>query len=169
MTLVASNALAMTIVDPATIVPAWGPEVAGLAVSLVLDKQDYSVGEDVPLRINIETFRAAQDIGSGELPCFAGVLVEVRDSAGAVVRSRERNWFCAGHGRQTRYPVGKQVYVQGLTLSASGALPDRPGDYSVTVTWNANSFAGQANEFGSRPLQPYAVVHSQPVKFRIDH
>jgi hypothetical protein len=96
--LIASNALQMTIVDPTTVPPAWGPEVAGLAISLVLDKQEYAVGEDVPLRINIENFRAVQDIGSGELPCFAGVLVEVRDSAGAVVRTRGSDWFCSGHG-----------------------------------------------------------------------
>jgi hypothetical protein len=165
--LIASNALAITIVDPATIPPAWGQETAGLAVSLVLDKQDYSVGEDVPLRINIENFRADRDIGSGELPCFAGLSIEVRDSAGTVVPAREPNWLCMGHGWQTQYSVGKQVYVPGLTLSANGALPDRPGNYSVTVAWNASSFSGQPNEFGSRPLQPYAVVHSQLVKFRI--
>jgi hypothetical protein len=165
--LIASNALAITIVDPATLPTAWGPEVDGLAVSLVLDKNKYSIGEEVPLRVNIENFRAALEIGSGELPCFAGLSIEVRDSAGSIVPSHEPSWMCTGHGWQTRYPVGKQVYVRGLTLSASGELPLRPGDYSVTVTWNAGSFSGQPNGFGNQPLQPYATVHSQTVKFCI--
>jgi hypothetical protein len=165
--LIASNALAMTIVDPATLPPAWGPEVGRLAVSLVLDKQEYPVGENIPLRINIENFGASQDIGSGELPCFAGLSIEVRDSAGSVVPWREPNWRCTGHGRQTKYPVGKQFYVRGLTLSSAGALPDRPGNYSVMVIWNASSLSGQPDKFGRRPLQPYAVVRSRPVSFRI--
>ena len=166
--LAASNSLQMRIVDPATLTPNWGPEVAGVAISLVLDKETYKTGEDVPVRIDLENFSATQEIGSGELPCGAGLTIEVRDSAGAPVQDRRSGWVCTGHGWQTAYPPGKPVPVPGIALGYLRLLPDHPGTYTVTTTWNVNSFVPghMAGELG-RPLQPYAIVHSQPATFRI--
>jgi uncharacterized protein DUF4232 len=163
----ASNSLEMKIVDPAKIPPAWGPETAGIAVSLVLDKETYKTGEDIPLRINLENFRAAQEIGSGELPCDAGVTVDVRDASGTPVPEHGRGMLCTGHGWQTGYPVGKPVMVGELTLAGMSALPERPGTYTVTATWHANQFVhGESADLG-RPVRPYATARSQTVTFRI--
>jgi hypothetical protein len=167
--LLPSNALEMTILDPVKISPAWGPEVSGVAASLVLDKRQYRTGEDIPLRITLENFRAAREIASGELPCFAGVTVDVRDSAGAVVASRGPGMLCSGHGWQTGYPVGQPVAVRYLTLGGMGMLPDRPGTYTATATWHVMAVrAGErkAGLFG-HALEEYATVQSQPVTFQI--
>ena len=166
--LAASNSLQMKIVDPATLAPNWGPEAAGVAISLVLDKEAYKTGEDVPLRINLENFRATQEIGSGELPCGAGVTIDVRDSSGVPVPQHGLGWFCTGHGWQTVYPLGKPVLVPRITLGSVRLLPEHPGTYTVTATWEVNGFVpgDTGREFG-RPLQPYAIVHSQPTTFRV--
>ncbi len=166
--LAASNALQMKIIDPAMLTPNWGPEAAGVAISLILDKETYKTGEDVPLRINLENFRATQEIGGGELPCDAGVTIEVRDSTGALVPQHGFGWLCSGHGWQTVYPPGKPVLVPGITLSDVRLLPDHPGTYTVTAAWNVYSFvAGPKTGALGRPLQPYATVHSQLARFRI--
>lgn len=155
--LLPSNALEMTILDPAKIPPAWGPEVSGVAASLVLDKPQYRSGEDVPLRITLENFRAAREIVSGELPCGAGVTVEVRDSAGKGVTSEGPGMLCMGHGWSTTYPVGKPVMVSGLTLGGMSKLPKRPGTYTAIATWHVRaSTAGEP-----------ATVQAQPVTFHI--
>ena len=130
--LAASNALQMKIIDPATLTPNWGPELAGVAISLVLDKETYKTGEDVPLRINLENFSATQEIGGGELPCGAGLTIEVRDSTGALVPQHGFGWFCSGHGWQTAYPPGKPVIVPRIALGDVRLLPDHPGTYTVT-------------------------------------
>jgi hypothetical protein len=164
----ASNQLPMKIVDPATIPPVWGPETAGIAVSLVLDKENYKTGDDIPLRINLENFRAVPDIGSGELPCFAGVTIEVRDSDGTLVPVHWTGMLCTGHGWTTQYPLGKPVLVPRMSLRALGLVPDHPGTYTVNATWNAQSFTSDEKPgiFG-RSLKPYAVARSRTVTFRL--
>jgi hypothetical protein len=108
----------------------------GLAVSLSLDKDTYELGEHIPLRLAVENFSAAADIVSGELPCGAGLTFDVRDSSGRAVQS-PRISICTGHGWRQNYPRGEIVPVRGLTLEGEQRLPDQPGDYTVTATWEA--------------------------------
>ncbi len=162
-----SNQLAMKILDPTITPPAWGPETAGISVSVVLDKQSYKNGEDVPLRINLENFNAVHEIGSGELPCGAGVTVEVRDSAGALVPENGFGMLCTGHGWHTKYLPGKAVPVRGLTLSGFKMLPEHPGAYTVTAIWHANDDVPGEPSLLSRPGAPYATARSLPVTFRV--
>jgi len=167
--MIESNALQINIVDPAAMPRTWGTQVKGVAVSLGLDKTDYKLGEDIPLRIAVENFSAATDIASGELPCDAGVAVEVRDSAGTIVPAGVGQMFCTGHGWQIGYPKGKVVPVLQLTLSRLGFLPDRPGTYTVAATWKALGVIANAPAAMNyyRPLAPWAVAHSQPVTFHV--
>jgi hypothetical protein len=162
--MIGSNAVVLRRVDPSSIGREWGPQVSGLAVSLFLDKQEYLVGEDIPLRLAVENFSASGEIWSGELPCLAGLTFEVRDSKGNAVQSRASS-VCMGHGWTQVYPVGEVVPVLGLTLSGQGHLPDRPGDYTVTATWQPCANGRQI--FSSTPRAPYAVVLSSPVTFRV--
>jgi hypothetical protein len=83
--MIGSNAVVLRRVDPSSIKREWGPQVSGLAVSLFLDKQEYPVGEDIPLRLAVENFLASGEIWSGEPPCLAGLTFEVRDSKGNAV------------------------------------------------------------------------------------
>jgi hypothetical protein len=166
--LASSNQLPMKIVDPATIPPAWGAEAAGIAVSLVLDKENYRTGDDIPLRITLENFRGAADIGSGELPCGVSLTIDVRDSSGTPVPVHGMGMLCTGHGWSTGYPAGKPVMIPGMSLRGLAKLPDRPGTYTVTATWNATSFvAGEGDGVVGRSLKPYAVAQSRPVTFRL--
>ena len=171
--MVSSNALTLHAVTSASLPRRWGPEVKGLAVSLSLDKETYVLGEDVPLRLAVENFSAAADIVSGELPCSAGLRFDVRDSSGRAVQSPSHS-ICTGHGWSQSYPRGEIVPVPGLTLEGKGYLPDQPGDYTVTVTWEAYSrtnwypLAGPVvSAAPSMPRPPYAVVHSAPVAFHV--
>jgi len=169
--MVTSNSIVLHRVDSAAVERKWGPPVKGLAVSLFLDKQEYALGEDIPLRLAVENFSADSDVWSGELPCDAGLTVDVRDLNGRAVQSVNTS-PCTGHGWTQGYSKGKIVPVSGLTLSGEGHLPDRPGDYILMATWQP--FAGGSPQFGevtasssSGPSLPYAVVHSLPVTFRV--
>jgi hypothetical protein len=163
--MVRSNAIVLRRADPLTLERMWGPQSKGLGVSLVLDKQDYRVGEDIALRLAVENFSAVDKIYSGELPCSAGLTFEVRDSNGQTVTSPGTS-ICTGHGWWQDYPLGKAVRILGLTLSGAGRLPDRPGLYTVVATWQP--FAGNPMAASnSAPLVPYAMVKSLPVTFRV--
>ncbi|HEV2699305.1 MAG TPA: hypothetical protein VGU90_15025, partial [Terriglobales bacterium] len=87
LTMLDSNKVQIAIVDPVNMPRKWGERIKGLSVSLALDKDEYDLGEDVPLRIAVENFSAARVIESGELPCSAGVSVNIADSAGQEVTS----------------------------------------------------------------------------------
>jgi hypothetical protein len=166
---VSSNKLDLNIVDPVTMPRTWGPEVMGVAVSLALDKGDYKIGEDVPLRLAVENFSAEKTIQSGDLPCGAGVTIEVRDSAGRVVTPHDARLFCLGHGWTVDHPKGKVVPVVGLTLQTLGMLPDHADTYTIVATWNALSHVEGApgiNNYSNR-FDPYAVVHSRPASFHL--
>jgi hypothetical protein len=55
--MVKSNRVSLNVRDTESIPRSWGPEVRGLAVSLVLDKENYVLGEDIPLRLPWRTSR----------------------------------------------------------------------------------------------------------------
>jgi hypothetical protein len=162
--MIGSNPVVLRRVDSASIKREWGPQVSGLAVSLFLDKPEYRAGEDIPLRLAVENFSAPGEIWTGELPCSAALTFDVRDSEGNAVQSLATAG-CFGHGWTEVYPAGKVVPVLGFTLSGAGHLPDRPGDYTVTATWQP--FANGREIFSATPRAPYAVVLSSPVAFRV--
>ena len=119
----------------------WGPEAKGLAVSLVLDRDNYVLGEDIPLRLALENFSANGTVTSGELPCFAGLTIDVRDSSGQAIHPRDNSevqYICTGHGWTQKYPLAEVVPVLGSTLRGYSQLPERPGNYTVTASWDAH-------------------------------
>ena len=118
-------------------------------------------------------------MASGELPCFAGLTIDVRDSTGQKVQTRNDSKFqflCTGHGWTQRYPQGKVVPVLGLTLRQSWQLPDRPGDYIVTALWDANwdpqSIDPPADDMTTttdfKEAMEHVVVRSAIVSFHIE-
>lgn len=122
----------------------------------------------------VENFSADASIASGELPCSAGFSFEVRDSSGHPVQSGYPMSCLGGHGWLSHYPKGKVIPVLGMTLRGLGLLPHVPGEYTLTVDWNALSeddkeAAKQATNilFPSKPLVPFARVHSAPLTFRV--
>jgi hypothetical protein len=167
--LIASNKIDVKIVDPATLPRTWGAEINGVATSLGLDKEAYTSREDIPLRIAVEDFSATKDIESGELPCGAGLKIEVRDQTHNSIVSADpgERMFCLLHGWIMKYPKKKVMPILGITLKELGVLPAAPGTYTVTVTWNAFGAVDKKSGNNSPPLMPYAVAHSNPVTFRV--
>jgi hypothetical protein len=170
--MIGSNTLNVHTVDPVTMPRKWGPQAKGLAISLFLDKAVYPVGEDIPLRMALKNFSSAAPVASGELPCFAGLIFRVHDAAGTERESHEM--MCSGHGWLIGYPEGVMVPVGGVTLKNLGLLPDRPGKYTLEVTWPAQMEKDAKPENEPKPhslfgatLIPYATVNSDPVQFEV--
>ncbi len=164
-----SNAIVLRSVNPATMERKWGPEVKGLAISLFLDKQNYLVGEDIPLRLAVENFSAAEPIRTGELPCWAGFSFEVLDANGQKVTSNQLS-SCTGHGWFQEYPLGKVIPVPELTLSGLRRLPSKAGVYTVRATWQVNASDGEpwdSERVATTPPKVYAVVASFPITFEV--
>ena len=130
------------------------------------------MGEDIPLRMALKNFSSDAPVASGELPCFAGLSFRVRVATGIERESHEM--MCSGHGWLIGYPKGVVVPVGGVTLKNLGLLPDRPGKYTLEVTWPAQAKKDTKPENESKPhsffgatLIPYATVNSDPVQFEI--
>ncbi len=137
---VRSNKLTVQIDDPALIPRKLQGKVKGVGADVTLDKDAYQLGEDVPLHIAIENFDAPVPIYAIDpvWDPYPAIGIEVRDATGRLLRENERSsnemlWM--GHGRgPVRYPAGKVVTIE-RTLASQGWLPNRPGVYTVVVTW----------------------------------
>jgi len=109
-------------------------------VDVTLDKDAYKPGEDVPLHIAIENFDAPVPIYAIDpvWDPYPAIGVEVRDATGRLLPENERcsnGMLWTGHGRgPVSYPAGKVVTIE-RTLASQGWLPNRPGVYTVVVTW----------------------------------
>jgi hypothetical protein len=137
---VRSNKLAVQIVDAALIPRKWQGKAKGVRVDVTLDKDVYQRGEDVPLHIAIESFDAPVPIYATDpiWDPFTAIGIEVRDATGRLLPETERTSdgnFSTGHGRgPVLFPAGKVVTIE-RALKIQGWLPNRPGVYTVVVTW----------------------------------
>ena len=165
LTVVASPILHLNILDPATIKPKWGPQNKGIAVSLILEKDTYQLGQDIPLHIAMANLGAEHSIFGGEGP---KVKVEVRDSCGVPLEPRgEAVWNT--HGWCIEYPRGR-VVANELSLSDMGLVPDIPGSYTVTAMWSV--FAEPAcnivvTSTTGEPVQLPITAESEPTTFYV--
>jgi hypothetical protein len=118
--IIASPSFYLNIADPATMERKWGPQVKGIAVSLVLDKNTYELGSDIPLHIAMRNV-AAEDtvIGTADPP---RVQVELRDSCGLRLEPRD-GVIWNGHGWCAEYPRGK-IVPNELSLRDMGLVPE---------------------------------------------
>jgi hypothetical protein len=135
-----SNQLAVQIDDPALIARKWNGKIRGVGVDVTLDKDAYQLGEDVPLHIAVENFDAPVPIYAVDpvWDPYPAIGIEVRDAGGRLLAENGRfspNTIWTGHGRgPVPYPPGKLVTIE-RTLASQGWLPNRPGVYTVVVTW----------------------------------
>lgn len=164
--LVQSPEFRMQIDDPATIERKWSPQARGIAVSLMLDRNNYELGQDVPLHIAMENFAAEGSItGLLDAP-MSQLEVELRDSCGQEIEPRGgMTW--TSHGMCGEYPRGKMIPAE-LSLRDFGLQPEAVGSYNVVVTWHpaANGClitTGPDTTVQSAP----ALVHSGPVTFEV--
>ncbi|HWF12268.1 MAG TPA: hypothetical protein VG272_00920 [Candidatus Acidoferrales bacterium] len=172
---VLSNTLSIKVADASTIARKWGPQVKNLAVDVTLDKNTYAVGEDVALHIAMENFGADRHIYGPSLiwhPCQI-VTIQLFDSTSG--ENRKAAFECRDSGPSSsyffEYVTGKVIPLE-FTLREVGLLPDKPGTYSVVVTWAP--FGSKVVCLGAIPIEPvcqfhapYATVHSASGSFRI--
>jgi hypothetical protein len=137
---VRSNKLTVEIDDPALIQRKWQGQAKGVRADVTLDKNVYRQNEDVPLHIAIENFDAPVPIYATDpvWDPFTAIGIEVRDATGRLLPENERsssNIWSTGHGfGPVLFPAGKVVAIE-RDLMTEGWLPNRPGVYTVVVTW----------------------------------
>jgi TPR repeat protein len=137
-----SNTIGFHIADSAKIRRDWGPKVKGVAVNVTLDKHEYELHHDIPLHIATENFSARFPIIS------AGLRVAVRDVCGHTIKESYFSpgvpfFIYVGNGLVR----GPGSYARGVvvptewSLMEKGQLPNKPGPYTVTVTWSVQTCA----------------------------
>jgi hypothetical protein len=170
-----SKPLNLRVMDNVSLARQWGPKIKGVAVDVTLDKDTYTLGEDIPLHIAMENFDADVPIlGESTIwhPCDAAG-VDVRDKCShPIKKSQGIEFICMGSGPMGlwRYPK-KAVVPFESTLRPIGLLPEQPGNYTVSATWSP--FAGNDDTCNLCPVpsgldyqSPYAEVHDTAA-FRI--
>jgi hypothetical protein len=139
-----------------------------------LDKDTYQLGEDVPLHIAIENFDAPVPIYAIDpvWDPYLAIGIEVRDATGQLLLDNERSSsevLRTGHGRgPVPYPAGKVVTIERM-LASQGWLPNRPGVYTLVVTWcplDGTDFEPNAELPMKASMKTYAIVQAKTT-FRI--
>lgn len=142
--------------------------VKGLAADILLDRDTYQVGEDIPLHLAIANFSAQIPIYSWDPvwdPCIS-VGIKVLDDGGTALANDQRFLFppvlCSGHG------FGPKLFDQGRIaslewgLKSTGWLPNRPGTYTIVLSWCTNTGTVKQGARGwSADLKPYATVEAR--------
>jgi hypothetical protein len=169
-----SDPLNLRIVDESALKREWSPSESGLRIALNLDRDTYSVGEDVHLHVATEDVSASEAIVWND--CDIPVRFEVWDALGRQIKSRgptngypTREFGGMCHGGAIPFLKGKPVTWEH-TLREWGILPDVPGEFTVVATWKAMAEPGTSDpkpHILRSALQNYAVVRSRAVTFRI--
>jgi hypothetical protein len=143
----------------------WGPAVHGVAVSLNLDKDAYSLGSEIPLHIGLENIDSSDPIAAMD-PYYdpPGVGVELLDSAGTPIRP-ESDTLWSGHGFCHGYPTGLLFPIE-LTLSKMGFRLMNPGVYTVQAVWQP-LLSDSCFIVMKLPLPAHLTVKSPSVTFRV--
>ena len=140
----------------------------GLAADILLDRDTYRVGEDIPLHMAIANFDATAPIYSWDPlwdPCIS-VGIEVLDDAGKPLPDKKRVDYppvlCSGHGFGPRpFERGKITSLE-WGLKQTGWLPKSPGNYTVVLSWCTSSGTVTQGPNGwASNLTPYATVQAK--------
>jgi hypothetical protein len=163
----ATQALHLSMVDGKFIRRDWGPVIHGVAVSLNLDKNIYTLGSDIPLHIALENSDSQQPISAMD-PYYdpPGVAVELQDVTGQPVAVGEgAPW--TGHRSCHRFSPGL-VFPIELKLSQMGFRPDHAGVYTVVAVWRPmQGDCGVGAPVTIQSRDAALTVKSLPVSFRV--
>lgn len=142
----------------------------GVAADILLDRDTYKVGEDIPLHLAIANFDATAPIFSWDPqwdPCDV-VEVQVLDTSGIPLPEQDRfsppSWSCTGDGFGPRpFEKGKIVSME-WSLKNTGWLPNHPGTYTIVVSWRTSTGSITEPDRKGRvtmSLKPYATVQAK--------
>ncbi len=143
-------------------------------MDLSLDKDTCALGEDVALHIALENFDADVPVYgySSFWDPLDAMKIEVRESNGQPAKQTCMHvWMGGGPAAMWRFPRGMLVPDE-RSLAGDGVLPDHPGTFTVSVTWNG--FRGEDDTCHACQVskdfdftKPYAVAHSRLKSFKI--
>jgi hypothetical protein len=140
----------------------------GLAANILLDRDTYTVGENIPLHLAIANFDATDPIYSWDPswdPCIS-VSIQVLDEAGNPLADKDRFLYppvmCSGHGFGPRpFERGKITSLE-WRLKETGWLPKSPGNYTVVLSWCTSTGAvTQPPNRWKADQKPYATVQAK--------
>lgn len=142
--------------------------VKGLAADILLDRDVYHLGEDIPLHLAIANFSAKAPVYSWDPvwdPCIAVGIKVIDDGGNALAddqRVRDPLFLCSGHG------FGPKLFEQGRItslewgLKSTGWLPNRPGAYTIVLSWcTSTGTVRQSGGGWTADLKPYATVEAK--------
>lgn len=155
----------------------------GLAANILLDRDTYKVGENIPLHLAIANFDATDPVFSWDPlwdPCIS-VNIQVLDEAGHPLAFKDRFLYppvlCNGHGFGPRpFERGKITSLE-WSLKQTGWLPKSPGNYTVVLNWCTSTGTvtkqpngWKANQKPYATVQAKATIHIVPAETRLlDH
>lgn len=168
---VRSNKLTVQIDDAALISRKWQGMNKGVRVDVTLDKDTYTLSEDVPLHIAIEDFDAPVPLYAidPDWDPYVAIGITVLDATGHPLPENLRypiHTIWMGHGLGPRpFPKGKVATLE-RTLATQGWLPNRPGVYTVVFTWCVFENTNSQSNPGLPPndeLKTYATVQATTI------
>jgi hypothetical protein len=167
----------------------WGPTKDGVRIALSLDKQTYTVGEDVPLHIATQIVSATRPVyGEPDRPSGAffarwdfsrAFHLTITDEDGRVVGNKDPSnliFVISGSSGPIVCPAPLDVgRIYTLDFSANGKqslLPTQPGTYRITVLWSPYTVSDPpcTNSEGasdSEEFRPFVTVSSIPITIHI--
>ncbi len=139
----------------------------GLAADILLDRDTYKIGEDIPLHIAVANFNAPVPIYSWDPdwdPCIS-IGIEVLDAEGKPLPENERVEYppvlCSGHGFGPKLFDRGRITALEWHLKSTGWLPSHPGTYTIVLSWCTSSGSVSNTSNGWRAdLKPYATVEA---------
>lgn len=159
--IVKSGILYIPMIDPLTIPRKWS-RTNGLGANIALDKDTYRVGEDIHLHAAVANFNAPAPVFS--LFSFGPIQFDVLDAEGHALPENER-FYGVPQTISTPPPpaIAKGTIVPlEVNLRHKGWLPNRPGTYTVVMTWSpsTNYFDPHTPDY-YKGFLPFATVQAR--------
>jgi hypothetical protein len=150
----------LSMINGKVLVRNWGPAVEGLAASLILDKDTYEVGEEIPLHVALENVSSPSLITAPNTPRWF-ISVKLMDLENQPVQSTEEP--LTGNLAACYHFFCGEITPVTMKLSLYGFRPKKPGIYKVIATW------WPARDTGCDYATPSALipVESNLVIFRL--
>ena len=129
----------LSMVNGKLLVRDWGPTTDGLAASLILDKESYQVGEEIPLHIALQNISSPSLITASNTPRWF-ISVKLVDFDNQPVASTEEP--ITGNGAVCYHFYRGNITSVTMNLSWYGFRPQNPGLYKVVATWSPGKDVG---------------------------
>jgi hypothetical protein len=179
-----SAATNFEVLDVDVLPPNWGEPVKGIRSGLSVDREQFAVGERIPLHIRWENTAASDPLEQGECG-DPEPDVEIQDAQHNVVKTIPTYRGCNGHGwGPFEIPRGKPLHMFTEFTTESGQVPPfvtpaaptlpGPGVYFLVSVWAPRvleKVEGETSAYlhnGAGKIGAvYATARSMPVRIEV--